>query len=274
MAVHTNNKIILPAPGFNLAATLFSGQSFTWQQTGPGVYTGVAGIHAANAQYIDGSIVLIPLAGGNPGQATAFWANYFDMDTDYAALETRFSRHKKLAECVQASCGIRVLRQPFFDTLISFIISQNNNIKRITGIVQRLAQGFGAPLGNGLYAFPTPQALATLLPEDLADIRAGFRAKYILDAARRVASGEIDEARLRALPTNEAREALMAIVGVGRKVADCVLLYTLSRTEVVPMDVWMKRAMEQTFPKGMPSCASGYEGIAQQYIFCWARENL
>lgn len=275
MAVPTNNKISLPAQGLNLQATLFCGQSFSWWQTAPGVYSGVVGNRAAQVCHVGQNIVITAVAGSQGPEAdSAFWQNYFDLNTNYGALEEKFCKNKKLARCVQFSGGIRVLHQPFWDTLLSFIISQNNNIKRIAGIVQRLMQQFGEPLEEGFYSFPTAQKLALLQVEHLAELRAGFRAKYILDAARRVAAGEIEEDTLRGLPTPQAREVLMQIKGVGQKVADCVLLYGLARTEVVPMDVWMKRAMQQLFPKGMPACAKGYEGIAQQYIFDWARQNL
>ncbi|MDL2324578.1 DNA-3-methyladenine glycosylase 2 [Ruminococcaceae bacterium OttesenSCG-928-A16] len=275
MAELTNNAILLPAHGLCLATTLFCGQTFSWQATGPQEYVGTAGNRCVTLRQ-KGDAVEIEKHNGAPfsAQDTTFWQHYLALDMDYPALLQRFATHKKLQACVQASPGIRVLRQPFFDTLLSFIISQNNHIARITGIVNRLKEGFGEPIGKGQYAFPAAEALAGLAPEDLADLRAGFRAKYLIDAAQKVASGAVEEAKLRSLPDEEARQQLTTIFGVGNKVADCVLLYGLWRTRVVPMDVWMKRAMASTFPKGMPAAARGYEGIAQQYIFDWARQNL
>ena len=201
--------------------------------------------------------------------------NYFALDMDYPALLERFcSGSKRLAACVEHSPGIRVLRQPFFETLCCFIISQNNNIPRIAAITGRLCRGLGEPLANGLYSFPAPEVLAAREPEDLAFLRAGWRAGYLIDAARKVASGQVSEAALASLSDAEARALLTTIKGVGPKVADCVLLYSLSRWSVVPMDVWMKRAMARLFPRGAPVCCRPYQGIAQQFIFDYARASL
>ncbi|MFV0414571.1 MAG: DNA-3-methyladenine glycosylase family protein [Oscillospiraceae bacterium] len=267
--------VLLPAAGMNLEATLFCGQSFVWQKSEDGGFVGVAGGRAAAVYERGENFLLLPLGAAPPGEGDlAFWHHYFALETNYPALLARFAKSKKLAACVAAAPGIRVLHQPFFETLVCFIISQNNHIPRITGIVQRLCRLFGKPLAGGLYAFPTPGVLAALTVEDLAPLRAGFRAKYIVDAAQKVAGGLVTRQKLEALPTAEARALLATILGVGTKVADCVLLYSLGRNEVVPMDVWMKRAMAQLFPKSMPAAARGHEGIAQQFIFCWARQNL
>ena len=139
-----------------------------------------------------------------------------------------------------------------------------------TGYALRL----GEELAEDIYAFPSPEALAAQTPESLAFLRAGWRAAYLIDAARAVASGRVSEEALAALPTGEARALLMTIRGVGPKVADCVLLYGLSRWEVMPMDVWMKRAMGRLFPRGAPVCCRRYQGIAQQFIFDYARASL
>lgn len=263
------------ADGMDLEATLFCGQSFAWQRQEDGLFAGVAGTRGLLAAQQGDELIL-----SNPGGGTlsdedlAFWRNYFDLDRDYGALLDRFRGDGALAACVAHAGGIRVLRQPFWDTLLSFLLSQNNHIPRITAIAKRLREEFGEALPGGLHAFPAPERLAPLAVEDLAGLQAGYRAKYLLDAARRVAGGQLSGQALAALSDSAAREMLMAISGVGPKVADCVLLYGLGRRDVVPMDVWIKRAMDRLFPGGMPSCAAGEAGLAQQYIFCWARDNL
>ena len=169
--------------------------------------------------------------------------------------------------------GIRVLRQEPFETLISFIISQNNNIPRIKGIIERLCLHFGEPFlyhNETRYAFPAPKKLASCTPEDLAPLRAGFRAKYLIDAAKRIASGEIDLEAVRKLPLPDAKAKLQTISGVGPKVADCALLYGLHRTECFPMDVWMKRAV-LLLPRLSPADFGENAGIAQQYLFHYVR---
>ena len=259
------------ARGLDLDATLACGQTFLWQRLEDGAWAGTAGGRAVTARSEGAALVLE----GAGEEDRGFWLDYFALDLDYPALLARFcAGSKRLAACVEHNPGIRVLRQPFFETLCCFILSQNNNIPRITAITRRLCQGLGAPLGGGLYAFPAPEALAAREPEDLAFLRAGWRAEYLVDAARRVASGQVSEAALAALPDGEARALLMTVKGVGPKVADCVLLYSLSRWSVVPMDVWMKRAMARLFPRGAPVCCRPYQGIAQQFIFDYARAAL
>jgi N-glycosylase/DNA lyase len=164
------------------------------------------------------------------------------------------------------------MRQPVFETLITFIISQNNNIPRISGIVERLCDNFGEDRG-GYRDFPSAETLSELSTFDLAPIRAGFRDKYIIDAARNWVDGTVREEFLKTAPLDSARDMLMKIKGVGPKVADCVLLFSANRLETFPKDVWIKRAMESLFPDGLPECAREYAGIAQQYIFHYARNR-
>ncbi|WP_394960416.1 DNA-3-methyladenine glycosylase family protein [Candidatus Allofournierella merdavium] len=257
--------------GLDLDATLRCGQTFLWRPLEGGGWAGTAAGRAVTARMEGKALVLE----GADEADRAFWERYFALDLDYPALLGRFcAGSKRLAACVEHSPGIRVLRQPFFETLCCFIISQNNNIPRITAITGRLCEGLGAPLGGGLHAFPAPEVLAALRPEDLAFLRAGWRAEYLIDAARWVALGLVSEAALTSLPDAEARALLMTVKGVGPKVADCVLLYSLSRWSVVPMDVWMKRAMARLFPRGAPVCCRPYQGIAQQFIFDYARDVL
>lgn len=272
MAEITNKTLLLPAGGMDLEATLFCGQSFSWEKAPNGAFAGAAGDRAALARQ-EGDTIRLDIPHPRAGDET-FWRHYFALDTDYAALLDTFGKDPTLAKCTTTGRGIRVLNQPFFDTLLTFILSQNNHIPRITGIAGRLRAGFGPGLAPGIHGFPAPEVLAVLDVEDLAALRSGFRAKYLLDAARRVADEDITEEKLRFLADPDARKMLMGIRGVGPKVADCVLLYSLERYAVVPMDVWMKRAMARLFPGGMPPCAKGSEGIAQQFIFNWARDNL
>ena len=124
-----------------------------------------------------------------------------------------------------------------------------------------------------LFRSPTPETIAALAPDALAPLRAGFRARYLVDAARRVVSGEVDLGALGALPLDEAQAMLTRITGVGVKVAACTLLYGCGRVECVPVDVWMRRVLDRLYPGGMPACTYGYEGIAQQYLFHCARTD-
>ena len=258
----------------DLAQTLDCGQAFRWSPLPDGRWTGVAGAHTLTLRENldpDGAVALT-LYHTSAAEFETFWRPYFDLDRDYAAIIAAISADPVLTEAATVAGGIRILRQDPWEALCSFIISQNNNIPRIKGIIQRLCAAFGDPLGpDGVYAFPSPQRLARLKVEDLACLRAGFRAKYILDAARKVAGGQVDLSALALLPLEEARASLMRISGVGPKVADCALLFGAGRMEAFPADVWIKRAMRVLFGGRLPDCAVPYAGVVQQYIFHYAR---
>lgn len=257
---------------FDLRETLECGQCFRWKQQPDGSFFGVVRGRIACVRS-DGDRLIID---GARESDRAMWFGYFDLGADYGRARRELSAlHPMLAQAARYAPGIRILDQEPFEALISFIISQNNNIKRISGIVDRLCEHFGKPIGESgarpAFSFPTAERLAALSPDELAPIRAGFRHRYIIDAARKVADESIDLESLRYLPYNEARAELMTICGVGVKVADCVLLYGLHRSEGFPLDVWMKRAMAALFPELSPGDFGQYAGIAQQYIFHYAR---
>ena len=257
------SDIILIQPDFNLDETLDCGQAFRWVRTDERTYSGY---------YVDRYLEITDIGNNtfilkntSEDDFLNIWADYFDLQTDYDYLKKKFSQDKILSQACSFAGGIRLLRQDTWETLCSFIISQNNNIPRIKGIITRLCEKY-----NG---FPTADMLACETVESLGFLRSGFRAKYILDAANKVADGVVDLDQLKHAELGQARNSLMSIKGVGPKVADCVLLFGMYRTEAFPVDVWIKRVMKCFFPDGMPECAYGYEGIAQQYLFHYARNN-
>lgn len=268
------------ASPFDLRATLECGQAFRWERDGDGSYAGV--VRGAVAQVSQEGDKLRVRVAGRAGVADgrvfgeAFWRSYFSLDVDYAAIHAAYGRNRVLSECLRHAPGLRVLRQEFGETLITFICSQNNNIARIRGIVRRLCEAFGARAGTGpsgepLHAFPDPAFLAARSEGELAPLRAGYRAPAILDGARRLADGSLDAQALAAEETAVVRERLLGVRGVGPKIADCVLLFGLGRFESFPVDVWIRRAMAGLFPRGLPCCARATAGIAQQYIFHYMR---
>lgn len=253
----------------SLRDTLCCGQSFRWREVKEEEFTGTAFGRTVTVRKSGEELLII---GTTEEDFLNIWKGYFDLDFDYVKLRSELSAlHPTLAEAAKFAPGIHILRQDPFEALISFIISQNNNIKRIEGIVDRLCENFGEELGSGEFSFPSAERLAKLSAEDLAPLRAGFRNRYILDAAVKVHAGEVNLEECRTLPFDQAKKQLMTIVGVGEKVADCVLLYGLHRTEAFPMDVWMKRAMSTLFPRVKPSDFGEYAGVAQQYIFHYSR---
>lgn len=259
-----------PPGGLDLAATLDCGQAFRWRPHPdiPGCWQGVAGRHPATLRMEEGDVVL-----ETPRPEEAFWRRYLDLDRDYAAIHEIFRGDPVLAQALDCCPGIRVLRQDPWETVCTFIISANNNIPRIRGIVERLCEGWGEPLGEGLYGFPSPQVMARLTDQDLAPLRAGYRTGYLLASARLVASGEVDLDAIGELPTQSALKELCRLRGVGVKVASCILLFAYGRVECVPVDVWIRRVMERLYPAGWPPAVVPYGGIAQQMLFHQIRQN-
>lgn len=216
------------------------------------------------------------------------FCGYFGLDTDYGAIKRDIlarSDRPVLGRAIAAGGGIRILRQEPWETLCSFIISQNNNIPRIRGLVRAVSEAYGTPIdcarlaahgaGGTEYSFPTAAALADAGTDALAALRTGFRAKYIYDAARRVADGTLDLGAVAAAATTaEAADMLMTVSGVGPKVAACTLLFGFGRLDAFPVDVWIKRVIAKYFPGDFDAAALGpYAGVAQQYLFYYERES-
>ena len=254
---------------FDLKQTFMCGQCFRWSETENGGFSGIAMGRSLELFQNDDEITLR----GISEEDIPVWKSYFDLDTNYSDYIKRFSADETLKAACAHSPGIRILRQEPFETLISFIISQNNNIPRISGIIGRLCESFGEKLPEGGHAFPTAKKLSGITPDDLAPLRAGFRARYIADAVEKVNSGTVNFSEIASLPLDEAREALKKIVGVGDKVADCVLLFGFHKLDAFPKDVWIKRMMSEYYPNGLPDCVKGAEGIAQQYLFDYVRNK-
>lgn len=259
-------KILHHKGAFDLKNTFDCGQCFRWNENSDGSWTGIVSGKTATLRK-DGDNIKID------SDSPDLWQKYLDLDTDYDGVRDELKRLcPELACAVDSIDGIRILYQEPWEALCSFIISQNNNIPRIKGIVERLCEGFGEDCG-GFYSFPSAERLASLSPDDLAPLRSGFRARYIIDAAQKVSSGEVDLPSMYERPIAECRIELMTITGVGAKVAECTLLYGLHRLEAFPIDVWMKKALSSLFSGITPEVIGAHAGIAQQYIFHYSRLN-
>lgn len=259
-------KIKLKNNDFDLKQTFGCGQCFRWKELENGSFSAIVAGKRVTARQVSGDIII------ESAHTRKFLERYFDLGTDYGEFKKRFSADPALKAACERSPGIRILRQEPFETLISFIISQNNNIPRISGIIDRLCENFGEETDGG-YSFPTAKRLSGITPDDLAPLRAGFRARYMADAVSRVNSGEVSFSEIETLPLEPARERLKRIVGVGDKVADCVLLFAFHKLDAFPKDVWVKRLMSEFYPNGLPECTKGAEGVAQQYLFDYVRNN-
>lgn len=261
-------RTVLKSAGqINLALTLDCGQAFRWENI-DGIFHGVAFGEAVDVQQISGDEICII---SDEGFSADVWSVYFDLQRDYDALCEQFSQDETLSLAVKSCPGIRILHQDAWEALCSFILSQNNNIKRIKGIIDRLCRNFGEQINEKDYSFPSAQTLSSLSVDDLDVIRSGFRAKYVIDAARKVAGGEINLEEIKKMSIESAVDELKKIYGVGDKVAMCALLYGFAKLDAVPQDVWVKRIIEDFYPNGFPECTAGVRGIAQQYLFHWRR---
>lgn len=215
------------------------------------------------------------------------WKDYFDMDRDYSAIKKKLlEKDDKLKDAIESMWGVRILNQDFFETLISFIISQNKQIPHIKKIVADISAKFGTYKGTyggaDMYTFPTLEQLANASEEDFKELKTGFRAPYIMDAIRRNMEGQFDINELKSMDYDSCIKELMTIKGVGEKVANCVSLFGLGKKEAFPVDVWIKRIMETMYFDGVDTpkdkiAAFAKEqfgelgGFAQQYLFYYGK---
>lgn len=250
---------------FDLEQTLDCGQCFRWKKQEDGSFVGAARGFAARI-YQDGDEITV-YSDADDG----FWQDYFDLSADYEGMIASFSGVEQMKEPCRAAGRIRILKQDGWEAIASFILSQNNNIKRISGIIERFCESFGEEIAMGLYSFPAAERIAACTIEELAPIRCGFRARYLIDGARKVCDKTVDLEALYSLPIDDARAMLKQIVGVGDKVADCALLFGFNRLECFPVDVWIRRAVAEFFPDGLPDELLPYAGVAQQFIFHYMR---
>lgn len=255
---------------FDIKDTLECGQTFRFAQDGGGFV-----VHSAD------KVCRVEQAGGDVRIATddpGYFYSYFALDEDYPGYYAKLHAFPELTAASEAGKGIRLLRQNAFEMIISFIISANNNIPRIKGIIERLCARAGRPLADGSRAFPTREELLPLSREDYAALGAGYRDDYLYSAVRTVTDEFI--ADVLSLPTPEARKKLLSVKGVGPKVADCIVLFGMGRRDSFPVDTWMKQALEaeelDTPTKVHDHYLARYgelAGLAQQYIFHYARNK-
>ncbi len=215
------------------------------------------------------------------------WKDYFDMDRDYSAIKKKLlEKDDKLKDAIESMWGVRILNQDFFETLISFIISQNKQIPHIKKIVADISAKFGTYKGTyggaDMYTFPTLEQLANASEEDFKELKTGFRAPYIMDAIRKNMAGQFNINELKSMDYDSCIKELMTIKGVGEKVANCVSLFGLGKKEAFPVDVWIKRIMETMYFDGVDTpkdkiAAFAKEqfgelgGFAQQYLFYYGK---
>lgn len=266
-----NNGILITDVDFNIKNTFDCGQCFRFFPEGNS-YVGVAFNKIIKLTDIEEGILIET----TEEDFADIWRKFLDLDTDYEEIGNGFPKDNFTKAAVEFGRGLRILQQDPWEALCSFIISQCNNIPRIQGIIDKLCTLYGDKIiwqGKTLYTFPSAMVISTLTVDDLAPLKCGYRAPYIINAAKQVACGKVDFDTLSGMDTIEARKKIMELDGVGPKVADCFLLFGMHKLDAFPVDTWMKKAEEYYGGKFDPSIFGKYAGIAQQYIFYYARNG-
>ena len=266
----------IKADNINLQQIAESGQAFRWNQLDESghSYSIVAYGKYLEATQTGTKSVLLDCTEADYLET---WERYFDLRTDYEAIQLMACQgDARLYEAAIQGYGIRILRQPVFETIITFLVSQNNNIPRIKATTEKLCERFGrsmtAPGGQQYYTFPEPEALADI--DKLQGLGLGYRDKYIAAAARIAASGCVDIERLEAEDYSTAKLILTNLLGVGEKVADCICLFALHKLEAFPVDTWVKKIEERYYGGRFPQEKyAGYQGVMQQYLFAYIRKT-
>lgn len=275
---------------FELKDIFECGQCFRWNLQEDGSYSGVIKDAIINVKKENENIIFI---GKCEGSIKELIENYFDLDTNYEEIKIRLSNiDEYLKTSIEYGEGIRILNQDLWETIISFIISANNNIPRIKGIIERLSQKYGNEIewnGQKYYTFPSCEQLKDVTVQDYRNLGLGFRDIRLYETTHMILNKEVDLEKLKKNPnTQEVRNELLKLSGVGPKVADCILLFSdLKRFDVFPIDVWVRRVMNDLYIKEPDETKVSkvkieklaeekfgkLKGLAQQYLFYWRREK-
>lgn len=279
--IEQNNKIIMSEfESFNIMEILECGQCFRFEKKGELFYTIVAYKRVLNIQQFEDRVEFYPC---NKEDFEKIWINYFDLNTNYDEIKKELEKDDIVKKAIKYADGIRILNQEPWECLISFIISQNNRIPMIKQVIKNISERYGEKDGEN-FLFPNLEQLRKATPEELRECKTGFRDKYILDAIEKIYQNKVDFSKYNQYTTEQAKENLLLIKGVGTKVADCVLLFSLNKKDVFPTDVWVKRVMEyfyfnekDTSIKEIHKFAEEkwgkLAGYAQQYLFYYARSE-
>lgn len=278
--------ILRNAKSFEPVHIFECGQCFRWNKEEDGSYTGVIKNSVINVKKIGNDVEFTGVCDENIKQICE---EYFNLQTNYEAIKEKLSNTDRyLKNSIEYGNGIRILKQDLWETLLSFIISANNNIPRIKTIIERIAKKYGNRIeyrNKMYYTFPTPEMLQNASIDDFRGLGLGFRDVRIYETVQRTLKGEIDLEKLKQEENTEVlRKKLLEIPGVGPKVADCVMLFALNRFDVFPVDVWVKRVISELYfnkKEQTPNVIHEFAekqygdlaGLAQQYLFYWRREN-
>lgn len=254
---------------FDIRQICYSGQCFRIKKNSRGYYEVVA-----FDQYVEikqeGDLVTFLCS---KEEYETYWRPYFSLDEDYDSIVSQIDRDDEyMLMAMNYGSGIRILKQDLWEMIVSFLISQQNNIQRIQKCIQNICERYGTcklnSYGEPYYTFPTPEALASATEEDLRDCNLGYRAKYILRTAQAVVAGDFSLENLRSLPYEEAKLELLKLYGVGIKVSECICLYGLHHLDAFPVDTHIRHVLDENYQDGFPfERYRGVAGVFQQYAF-------
>jgi N-glycosylase/DNA lyase len=275
---------------FDLKQTFECGQCFRWKKEENGSYTGVLNVGVVNVQKCNEDIIFLGFIDDDV-DFEAFCECYFDLKEDYEYIQKQLLKNNDLVmkKAIAYGNGIRILNQDPWETMISFIISAANNIPRITKTINNISEMFGRRVETDLigekrtyYIFPTPSELSRASMADLRECNLGFRDKFVYNATESINSSKVSLDTIRELDYEVARKELMRLPGIGGKVADCILLFSMQKKEAFPVDTWIKKIMNEEYiesksAKKIEEFAKSrfgkFSGIAQQYLFYYKRED-
>lgn len=260
---------------FSLTQICQSGQCFRMTEEIENSYSVIAGHRYLEAKQQGNNLIFHC----DKEEFDGFWRDYFDLDNDYSEYIAKIdSKDSYLMSAADFGSGIRILRQDLWEMIVSFLISQQNNITRIRRCINNICERYGEKMvtaqGKEFYSFPTPEALAGLDEDALMECNLGYRSKYVVRTAGSVVSGEVKLEELKNMPYPEARAELLKLYGVGGKVADCICLFALHHLEAFPVDTHINQALTNHYSGGFPNARyEGCQGVIQQYIFYYELFN-
>ena len=275
--------IIKGVKNFELDHIFECGQCFRWNKEANGNYIGIAYGKAIEIEKKNDEVTIYNI---NEEEFNMLWCDYFDLKRDYTVIKKKFQRDPLLKKSVDFGHGIRLLQQEPFELTISFIISSNNRIPMIKRAINNLSEKWGKTIeykGKTYYAFPNIEDLEKASLEEIATCGLGFRSKYVRDTVHRIYTGEVSLETIKAEKDDTCHEELQKLNGIGPKVSDCIMLFSMQKYSAFPVDVWVKRAMQffylapdVSLPKIREFARDKFKnlaGFAQQYLFYYAREN-
>lgn len=268
---------------FELDHIFECGQCFRWKKQNDGSYTGVIKEGVINIKKENDTAIV---CGEIEGDIEEVFYNYFDMATDYQKIKSLLCENDiNMKMASDYGYGIRILQQDAWEMVVSFIISAANNIPRISKTIENISREYGKMIefqGEKFYLFPTPEELSKAKVEDLRKLNLGFRDKYVYAVTQKIVNGEVDLEKLKNMSLKESKKELMQLPGIGAKVADCILLFSMGKKEAFPVDTWIKKVMNELYIESTNITKineyaldkfGNYAGIAQQYLFYYKRES-